>query len=41
MRRWIRDNPWIWLLLIVFLFLAANSVFLKVATSVSPQEIVD
>lgn len=41
MRRWIRNNPWIWLLLIVFLFLVANGVFLKVAMSVPPQEIVD
>ena len=41
MRRWIRNNPWIWLLLIVFFFLAANGIFLKIATSVPPQEIVD
>ena len=41
MRRWIRNNPWVWLLLIVFLFLAANAVFLKIATSVPPIEIGD
>jgi len=41
MRRWIRNNPWVWLLLIVFLFLGANAVFLAVATSVPPVELVD
>ena len=41
MRRWIKDNPWIWLLLIVVLFLAADAVFLNIAMSVPPQEIVE
>ena len=41
MRRWLRNNPWIWLLLIVFLFLAANLVFFLIARSVPPVDLVD
>lgn len=41
MRRWIRNNPWVWLLLIVLFFLAANAIFLKIATSVPPIDLVD
>jgi hypothetical protein len=40
-RRWIRNNPWVWLLLIVFLFLAANAIFLIIAMSVPPVDRVD
>ena len=38
-RNWLRENPWIWLLIIVFLFLTANAVFLKIATSLPLEEI--
>ena len=36
LRRWIADNPWVWLLLIVFLFLGANAVFIVIASSQPP-----
>ena len=39
MRAWIKENPWIWLLIIVFMFLTANAVFLKIALSL-PLEII-
>ena len=41
MRRWIRNNPWVWLLLIVLFFLAANAIFLMIAKTVPPIDLVD
>ena len=39
LRTWMRENPWIWLVLIYLLFLSANAVFLKIAFSM-PFEII-
>ncbi|MEM9553607.1 MAG: hypothetical protein AAGC60_05060 [Acidobacteriota bacterium] len=39
LREWFRENPWIWLILLFLLFLAANAVFLKIAMSLPLEEI--
>ena len=38
-RLWLKRNPWIWLVLLVLLFLSANAVFFKIATSLPLEEI--
>ena len=38
-RAWLRERPWIWLLLIMLLFIAVDAVFLKIAFTLPLEEI--
>lgn len=39
LRAWIRENPWIWIVLLFVLFIAADMVFVKIAMDLPLEEI--
>ena len=39
MRKWVRDRPWIWIVVVFVLLIAAWTVLIKVASENQPEQI--